>query len=1062
MNVTTPRSTAGFLAGLVFVFSLLLSTQSIAATIAFLQGSESIVLGDSVTLEVTDPAPDSSDLIYNWKKGGQSVSGENGPTFSPDLTLPGTFTFHAIVLKPNGVSEQSNPLTIVVAYAPPTVSIDRVFVEGTNIVEHTNNGALQATAFSGDTIDIQSTGIDPDGGAVTYSWSADAQAPSLFVPGSPNTVAPTNGQDYTFSAPIVTAAIQLQLTVLVTDNETGSDQGTVSKTVVVTVRPKEAPVAVPQFKNLDGSLITGPIFFDPAGGTLKLDGLASRDPDGGAIETYKWTPVGFAAALGDLTEGNPQVVTIPAFTETTAISYDLKVTDNEGVESGTVRGTVLLEPYLQPVITVNGSKFITIFSDESAVMKLDNIVDPALDGGSVSVNDWVQTGATGGTLNQANKRSVVFTPPNTLGLANNENSRVFYFTVSATDDDLNQAGQPVSNSESEPTSFTVTVRDRGRLPTPSFTVTLPTADAQGNYLESRVLRLEADGTALDPAAPGTLSISNHPQCGTAINDNGIVSYAWEPVSGAAVTEILPADFGVTDDDGSQFWFKARVPHPNAVVSIKLTITDCQNQVNSITVPITIVDDGNNAVPIAKAGNDISVVPGATITLSGANSTDPDGSADIETYKWEQTSGADVGIVNSDQSVATATAPAQDATLIFTLTLTDKTGATSSDQVIVNVSETNVSPTAVAIASPSQAALGATVSLSGSQSSDPEGGALRYSWTTQTPGVTINAFSSENTTAIMPSSGQQGVEFQLEVTDDRGAKSTARTIVNVGSGIPPSVNAGGDKTVKEGDLVTLRGSAADPDGADSAIVYTWRLAGGLNVTLDNPAIAEPNFVAPFVLQNKSTTFELVATDESGFKAVDSVTITIEDNGITGFNDGFVTRNPVVEDNITVPSPIGFKVTGGDLVYLRPVSLDEFSSTDGKPSELPYGLWEYRIKGANPTLEVQFDGGAPNSTKWFNFSNNSWAEFKDEDGNSAVFDSGRDIVSLALRDGSSTDQGGTTTDGFVTGVGGLGSTAGATTRTTGGRSQLGGGGSLGLPMLLIAMLGLRRRYRSQLSR
>jgi hypothetical protein len=530
-----------------------------------------------------------------------------------------------------------------------------------------------------------------------------------------------------------------------------------------------------------------------------------------------------------------------------------------------------------------------------------------------------------------------------------------------------------------------------------------------------------------------------------------------------VTPILPANFGVVDSNGSQFWFKARVPSPSADVSVKLTVTDCQGQVASKTIPITIIDDGNNEAPVAEAGNDISVVPGATITLNGANSTDPDGNADIDTYKWEQISGPDVGIANSDQSVATATAPNQDATLIFKLTLTDKSGKIDTDELIVNVSETNVPPTAVATATPTLAVFGQTVNLVGEDSTDPEGNLTGYQWTTQTAGITIAGFSSENTTAVMPASGQQGVEFQLEVTDDQGAKSTARTIVNVGSGIPPTVNAGGDKTVKEGELVTLRGSAEDPDGADSAINYQWRLAGGLNVTLDNPAVAEPQFLAPFVLQTKSATFELVVTDESGFKAVDSVTITIEDNGITGFNDGFVTRNPIVEENVTGGgNPIGFKVTGGELVFLRPVPVEDFASTEGKPSSLPFGVWEYKVKGTNPTLEIQFGGGAGNGTRWFNFNDNRWSEFKDEDGGVATFDDRRDIVTLQLRDGASTDQGGTTTDGFVTGTGGLGSTTGTTTQTVGGRSQLGGGGSLGLPLLLTMMLGLRRRYRSQLSR
>jgi HKD family nuclease len=78
--------------------------------------------------------------------------------------------------------------------------------------------------------------------------------------------------------------------------------------------------------------------------------------------------------------------------------------------------------------------------------------------------------------------------------------------------------------------------------------------------------------------------------------------------------------------------------------------------------------------------------------------------------------------------------------------------------------------------------------------------------------------------------------------------------------PPIANAGADKTVDEGTLVTLDGSASyDPDG--DPITYQWEQIQGPSVTLSDPNSPTPSFTAPFVDVITTLKFRLTVSDGS---------------------------------------------------------------------------------------------------------------------------------------------------------------------------------------------------------
>ena len=93
----------------------------------------------------------------------------------------------------------------------------------------------------------------------------------------------------------------------------------------------------------------------------------------------------------------------------------------------------------------------------------------------------------------------------------------------------------------------------------------------------------------------------------------------------------------------------------------------------------------NQTPNVEAGLTQAVDEGASVTLRGVAS-DPDGL--VQTYRWEQISGVSASIANASQATASFVAPQVSGTeeLAFRLTVTDDAAATTSDSVVVKITD----------------------------------------------------------------------------------------------------------------------------------------------------------------------------------------------------------------------------------------------------------------------------------------------------------------------------------------------------------------------------------------
>ncbi len=243
-------------------------------------------------------------------------------------------------------------------------------------------------------------------------------------------------------------------------------------------------------------------------------------------------------------------------------------------------------------------------------------------------------------------------------------------------------------------------------------------------------------------------------------------------------------------------------------------------------------------------------------------------------------------------------PTAAATTTLTYTVTDANGATASQTFMVTVNEArtpppprptvptpepdpepepNTAPVADAGAPPI-AAEGATVTLSGRGSSDPDDDTLTYAWR-QTGGTSVS-LSGANTatpgfTAPSLLSADAELVFRLTVSDGSLSATDTVTVTVTHVNDAPGADAGEPQTVAEGAAVTLRGTGTDPDGDDAALRYAWSQTdtGAPRVSLSGADTATPGFTAPSLLSaDAELVFRLTVSDGS-LSATDTVTITV---------------------------------------------------------------------------------------------------------------------------------------------------------------------------------------------
>ena len=389
----------------------------------------------------------------------------------------------------------------------------------------------------------------------------------------------------------------------------------------------------------------------------------------------------------------------------------------------------------------------------------------------------------------------------------------------------------------------------------------------------------------------------------------IIKYTWFSVEVAPECDEAPKH----TIEGSQARFTAEDLAPGAAdvtYCFFLQVEQSNGNKSSVVGPLKVTVTNRESPyvpPVAMiTGGDRVVASGGTVTLDGRHST-----IDYRTwgrYRWERTDGTSTatGILTGETfrtasfTAETRDAGAPDVTHIFTLTVTDYQGGSSTATVTITVTAA-----LVANAGPDQEFHSSgTVTLDGSGSTASGGGRnVTYAWTraSGSAGGTGSAVNLSDTTVVDPTFTTQTLNpgdvhvtyiFTLTVTDSANETDTDTVTITVFS-VPanPVAQAGDDVSVGSGRTVTLDGSRSTVDyrrdrstlagklTGSPPLFYSWARTGGTSTatgTLTGEDTATPRFTAETLTdgaEDVTHILTLTVTDGLAVTATDTVTITV---------------------------------------------------------------------------------------------------------------------------------------------------------------------------------------------
>jgi len=261
---------------------------------------------------------------------------------------------------------------------------------------------------------------------------------------------------------------------------------------------------------------------------------------------------------------------------------------------------------------------------------------------------------------------------------------------------------------------------------------------------------------------------------------------------------------------------------------------------AIPTTITIVI---KPLPVVYAGADQNIPAGTSTSIGDATAT----GTDPLTYSWTPSD------LLLDPYVLNPTTVNLYDTTIFTLTVTDSIGCTSSDEVTIFV--TGIPLMVSPIVRPDSICLGDSAQLFANASGGS--GSFKYNWTSNPPGFT----SGEENPVIGP---VITTTYIIEVDD--GFVTVTDSVILVVN-IPPAVYAGQDQTIPAGTSTTIDDATAS---GVHPLTYNWTPAE----LIQDPTILHPTTVNLY----DTTVFMLTVTDNNGCSASDTVTIFVEGDSL----------------------------------------------------------------------------------------------------------------------------------------------------------------------------------------
>ena len=824
---------------------------------------------NNISLNGSGTDADGTVVSYQWTKisgpASYNITSPNSANTSVTGLVQGTYQFQLQVTDNNGATG----IDVMILTVNPAPNIPPVANAGSN---QTIILPVNSTTLSG-------SGTDADGTVVGYLWT------ELSGPSSASIV--SSGSASTNITGLVQGTYQFQLQVTDNDGAVGS------ATVQVIVNPA---VNIPPTANAGSNqTITLPV------NSVTLSGTGS-DADG-TVVGYAWTQLSGPSA-GNIINANSTTTNITNLVQG-VYQFQLQVTDNSGaVGNASVQVTVNAAANIPPVAYAGANQVITLPVNSITLNGSGTDSD-----GIIVSYQWTElSGPSSYSFANANSATT-----NVNGLIQG----VYQFQLQVTDN-VGATGIAVVQVTVNPAANIPPVANAGpdqaiNLPTDSVMLTGSGTDADGSIVSYQWTEL---------SGPLSYNISNTSSPSTAVTGliQGVYQFQLQVTDNSGATAIasvqitvnaaanippvanagsnqtitLPSDSVIltgsgTDADGTvvnYLWTKISGPssysitNPNAATTnvtglvqgtyqFQLQVTDNLGATGTAIVSVT-VNASTNIAPVANAGSNQTIkLPVDSVKLTGSG-TDADGT--IVSYQWTQTSGPSSYIIINPGNATTEVIGLVSGIYYFQLTVTDNDGATNSSSVKITVkSGSNIPPVANAGTDQTITLPTDSITLTGT-GTDADGSVVSYQWAKISGPSSSNIISPASATTQVTALVQGIYQFQLTVTDNKGAigTSTVQITVNAAVNQPPVADAGPDQTViLPKDSTTVTGSGTDADG--TIISYQWSEISGpssYSIANANAAITSITGLVQGVYQ-----FQLQVTDNGGASATSIVQITV---------------------------------------------------------------------------------------------------------------------------------------------------------------------------------------------
>ena len=423
---------------------------------------------------------------------------------------------------------------------------------------------------------------------------------------------------------------------------------------------------------------------------------------------------------------------------------------------------------------------------------------------------------------------------------------------------------------------------------------------------------------------------------------GTIAEAMVEVGAEAAVDVSGA---FSDPDGDALVYAATSDAPGvATVSVSGSVVAVMGvSPGAATVEVTATDPGGlstaqsfavtvtavNRAPtadgtIAKAS--VEVGAEAAVDVSGAFS-DPDGDALV----YAATSDApDVATASVSGSVVRVTGVAE-GTATVTVTATDPGSLSAMQSFDVTVTGRNRAPTVAAATAEVTVEVGTETPVDLSEAfSDPDGDALVYAATSDTPDVATASVSESVVTVTGVAEGTATVSVTATDPGGLNAMQSFDVTVTGGNRSPTVAAAIAEVTVEVGAEVTVDVSEAfsDPDG--DALVYA--------ATSDTPGVATARVSESVVtvtgVAEGTATVSVTATDPGGLSAMQSFDITVRGTNRSPTAGAAIAEVTVeVDAEVTVDISEAFSDPDGDaLVYVATSDTPDVATVSVSGSEV----------------------------------------------------------------------------------------------------------------------------------